>query len=387
MKDMKQRQRSSCGNIQKTGRNSYQVRIFLGKDATGRRVYSSKSIRGTRKEAEKFLQARMHEKETGRLCLPTAQTLNEHLDHWLERIVKFSVRKVTKEGYEAKLDAYVRKGIGVRRLVDIKPLHIQNLYGEMLERGLSPKTVRHLHNILSPAFQNAVKWNVLQRNPCEVIQLPKNTKKEMACFSPEEATRFLEYAKADRYYATFALAIETGMRPEEYLGLKWGDIDFGALRLSVRRAVVFTKGGGFEFTETKTPQSRRNIPISKEVASILKDHRRNQLERKLRLGEVFIDLDLVFPSEIGTPTQTGNLNRRHFKKILKNAGLKEIRLYDLRHTMATLLLLRGINPKVVSERLGHSSISLTLDTYSHVLPSMQLDATSQLEEVLFRQVK
>nr|MBA2494669.1 site-specific integrase [Acidobacteriota bacterium] len=164
----------------------------------------------------------------------------------------------------------------------------------------------------------------------------------------------------------------------------WKDIDFEQKALSVRRAIVWKrKGGGFTFTEPKTKKSRRSIPISNSVINALKTHRRNQLEAKLKLGAAYENLDLVFASEVGTPIQPKNLLDRHFRPLLKKAGLPSIRLYDLRHTTATLLLSAGENPKVVSERLGHASIVLTLDTYSHVLPTMQESATNKLEKMMF----
>lgn len=208
-------------------------------------------------------------------------------------------------------------------------------------------------------------------------------KTEMNYFTPEETGRFLQAAKDDKYFAVFLVAIETGMRPEEYLGLQWKDVDFDNKVLSVRRAVVICKGGGFIFTEPKTKKSRRSTPLSNSVINALKTHRRHQLEERLKLGGSYRNFDLVFASEIGTPLLHQNLTRRHFKAIRDKAKLPKIRLYDLRHTTATLLLSAGENPKVVSERLGHASIVLTLDTYSHVLPTMQKDATDKIEKLMF----
>ncbi len=205
---------------------------------------------------------------------------------------------------------------------------------------------------------------------------------EMMYFTPEETAKFLDAAKGDKYFPVFLLAIETGMRPEEYLGLQWKDIDFQNKILSVRRALIVKKGGGFIFTEPKTKKSRRSIPISNSALNALKTHRRNQLEERMKLGANYENFDLVFASEIGTPLLHGNLLRRHFKPIRDKAGLPKIRLYDLRHTTATLLLSAGENPKVVSERLGHASIVLTLDTYSHVLPTMQKTATDKIEKLM-----
>jgi integrase len=253
----------------------------------------------------------------------------------------------------------------------------------MISAGYSAKTVRHVHNVLAPELKQAVKWRLLSQNPCDLCELPRIVKKEMNCFTPEETSVFLEAAKFDRLYAAFVLAIETGMRPEEYLGLQWKDVDLVNGALSVKRALVLLKGGGFVFTEPKTKQSRRSLPISKALISALKDHRKTQLEARMKIGHVHKDHDLVFATELGTPINYRNFDQRHFKKIIRSAGLRQIRLYDLRHTTATLLLSKGVNPKIVSERLGHASIVLTLDTYSHVLPSMQREATEHLETMMF----
>jgi len=215
-----------------------------------------------------------------------------------------------------------------------------------------------------------------------LCELPQMVKTEMMYFTPQETAKFLDVAKDDKYYSVFLVAIETGMRPEEYLGLQWKDVDFDNNSLSVRRALVVKKGGGFIFTEPKTKKSRRSIPISNTVKKALKAHRRKQLEEKIKLGAAYENLDLVFASEIGTPLLHGNLLRRHFKPIRDKAKLPKIRMYDLRHTTATLLLSAGENPKVVSERLGHASIVLTLDTYSHVLPTMQKTATAKMEKIM-----
>lgn len=205
----------------------------------------------------------------------------------------------------------------------------------------------------------------------------------MRCFTPAEAKRFLEAAKGSKHYAVFLIAIETGLRPGEYLGLQWKDLDLDNRTLAVRRSVKFREGGGFYFTEPKTSKSRRSIPLSANAVAVLREHRHRQLEYKMKNRDFFRDNDLVFANEIGDPIRIENLRKRHFEKIVKQAGLEMIRLYDLRHTTATLLLAAGLNPKVVSERLGHSSVVLTLDTYSHVLPTMQQDATEKLEKLMY----
>jgi len=160
------------------------------------------------------------------------------------------------------------------------------------------------------------------------------------------------------------------MRPEEYLGLQWKDIDLQEGIVAVRRAVKIQKGGGFYFTDPKTKKSSRSIPLSVSLSTILKKHRRDQLDDKMKIRDCYQENDLVFATDIGMPILAGNLTKRHFEKVRVIAGLSKIRLYDLRHTNATMLLASGVSAKVVAERLGHSSVVLTLDTYSHVLPAM-----------------
>jgi integrase len=211
-------------------------------------------------------------------------------------------------------------------------------------------------------------------------------RKEMQALSPDEATRFLKEASKDRWAALFSLALSTGMRPEEYLGLQWKDIDFEKGTATVQRALVWlrNKGAGWIFSAPKTSRSRRSIPLPASVLRALQAHKRHQAEERLKVGAEYQNHDLVFASREGTPIMIRNLLRRHFKPILKRAKLPQtIRLYDLRHSCATLLLAANEHPKVVSERLGHASVILTLDTYSHVLPSMQQAATDKLESILF----
>ena len=176
------------------------------------------------------------------------------------------------------------------------------------------------------------------------------------------------------------------MRSEKYLSLQWKDIDFDKCTATVQRALVWRKGGGFMFCEPKTAKSRRTVPLPKSILPKLKEHRRRQLEHRLKLGAAYEKHDLVFASEVGTPLNYRNLTLRHFEKILERAGMKGAGfvLYSLRHSCATLLLSAGENPKIVAERLGHTSVKMTLDTYSHVLSDMQQTATDKLETMLYR---
>lgn len=372
-----------AGQLIKRGENTWYVRVFLGRDTNGKRKYFNKTIHGTKKDAQKFLNAKLREKDLGELIEASSVSLNEYVDKWLSEIAKHRVKENTFDRYQAIAETYIKKYIGQTRLCDLEAYQIQKFYNALQEKELSPRTIRYAHTVLSSALKQALKWRMIKHNPCDLCELPKLKKVEMKYLNPNEAILFLEVAKDNKYFALFLLAIETGMRPSEYLALKWSDISFENKSLSVKRAVVKKKGGGFIFSEPKTNKSRRNIPLSKEAVKELRKHRTRQLEYRLKIGENFNGLNLVFPSDVGTPIQHRNIVRRHFKPALKEAGLPDIRLYDLRHTMATLLLSAGENPKIVSERLGHASVTLTLDTYSHVLPNMQENATNKMEKMLY----
>lgn len=372
------------GQIIKRKDKTWLVRIFLGRDANGKRKYFNKTIHGSKKDAQKYLTAKLREKDLGIFVEPSSIGLDEYLDSWLEEVAKPRLEESTFTSYETILRSCIKPKLGSKRLSDIQAYEVQKLYNDMKKQGLSSRTVQYAHFVFSSAMKQAIKWKMLMQNPCELCELPKLEKIEMKYLSPEETKRFLDTAKDSKHFVTFLLVIESGMRPQEYLSLQWKDIDFEQKALSVRRAIVWKrKGGGFYFKEPKTKKSRRSIPISNSAINALKIHRRKQLEERLKLGADYQNFDLVFASQVGTPIQPKNLTDRHFKPLLIKAEIQNIRLYDLRHTTATLLLSAGENPKVVSERLGHASIVLTLDTYSHVLPTMQESATKKLEKMMF----
>lgn len=307
-------------------------------------------------------------------------TVAEYLDRWLET-AKQTVSERTHNDYKNLLKLYVRPMLGEKRLTKVRPLEVQEVVNEMGNRKLSAKTVRYAHMVLSRAFKQAVRWNLMTSNPASFVELPKYVRPEMQALSPEQAKLFLKKAAKDEHGLVFEVALVSGMRPQEYLGLQWSDVDLKAGTAMVRRALVRrVKGGGWFFAEPKTPKSRRTIPLPFYLVRKLQTHRRRQAEWKLKRGAKYQNNELVFATPKGSPLSMRNLERRHFKPLL--VQLPDIRLYDLRHTCATLLLAAGENPKVVSERLGHASIVLTMDTYSHVLPTMQKSATERLTAIL-----
>lgn len=280
----------------------------------------------------------------------------------------------------------VRPRIGQLRLSDIRIQDVQNVYNEISASGSSANTVHHVNAPLSMAMKKAVELDYLIKNPCDFTQLPPLDRKETRAFSPQQSLLFLELAKDNKHGLVFEFALISGMRPEEYLSLQWSDIDFFSHTASVCRALVWLQGGSYKFSEPKTKKSRRTISLPEDLILKLKAHRKRQLEHRLKFGQAYQNLDLVFASNIGTPLNYRNLTLRYYDKILEQAGLDKegFVLYSLRHTCATLLLASGENPKKVADRLGHSSVRTTLDTYSHVSAEMERSSSEKLSAMLYR---
>jgi integrase len=375
-----------AGQLIRKGDRKWLVRVFLGRDGqTGQKRYFSKQITGTKKDAQNYLNKVLHSIDDGVFVAPSKDTVGEYLDEWLKNSARQKWSDRTYRDYTNQIDRHVRSSLGLRKLSALQPLDIQELYTTMAVKGLSPRSIQIIHNILNSALKQAVKWRLLSRNPAQYVDRPKQVRREMMAFSPEEASRFLEAARHDTYYTFFSLALDTGARPSELLALQWKDIDLEQATVTIQRTLDYPEYGGvFQFIEPKTSRSRRQIRISSTNILNLREHRRIQSELRLKAGPNWHNFDLVFSTSEGKPIQRRNILRRHFKPILKKAGLSTtLNLYSLRHSCATLLLTAGVNPKIVSERLGHASIVLTLDTYSHVLPSMQQAAADKLENLLF----
>ncbi|HEX8278115.1 MAG TPA: site-specific integrase [Segetibacter sp.] len=370
------------GSIYKRGVNSWQVKLFIGVEPDGRRNIHSATIRGTKKDAEQYLNKLVQEIDQGTYIDTPVITVDEFFNKWLESVSRLRTTERTSDGHESIYKRYFRKAIGGKKLNKLNVLDIQKVYTEMQGKGLSPVTIRHAHSVINCALKQAVKWNLLSRNPAELVELPRLERKERRVLSPEEARRFIEASEEIKHGLVFEFALLTGMRPEEYLSVQWKDLDFDSCTVQVRRALV-RHNNKWSFQETKTSKSRRTVVLPVSLIQKLKAHKTKQLEHRLKVGSFWQNYDLVFCHEFGTPHSIPNLTYRYFRPILEKAGIPQIRLYDLRHSHATLLLMAEENPKVVAERLGHSTVVLTLDTYSHVLPTMQRKATDKLEKILF----
>lgn len=366
-----------AGQIVKRGERNFIVRVFIGRDATGTRKYMNQTVKGTKKAAQALLNRLLREQDTGVLVEPARMSLDEYLDHWLSTSVKPRVRTRTLRNYTDTLRLYVRPRIGSRRLGDIKAVDIQAVYSEMQENGLS-SMVRLTHTLLKGSLTQAVKWQMIARNPADYVDLPKRKPTGKArALSKSEVESFLGATARSKWHVFFHLMVATGLRPSEALALTWKDIDLGKGTLTVQHSLGWLKGEKrFVLNDPKTASSRRTLPLPYGLVKLLSEHMTAQFD----IGFT----DLVFTTRAGTPSHQRVIVQEAFKPALERAGLpKETRLYDLRHTHATLLLLAGVHPKVVSERLGHASVAITLDVYSHVLPNMQQEAAERLEAMLY----
>jgi integrase len=309
-----------------------------------------------------------------------ALTVGAYLDRWLED-VRNTVRQSTFEGYEYAIRPHIKPALGRIKLKDLSPAHVRWFYRERLDSGLAPATVHKLHVVLHKALKAAVADGLIPRNVTAELKLPRITREEIDPLDQDEARRLLEASRGDRLEALYVLALNTGMRQGELLALKWDDVDLERGVLRVRRTLTHS-GKAFVLGEPKSKKSRRTIRLTGGAVQALKEHLSRQLEEMERMGSLYQPGGHIFATEAGTIINPSNLRNRSFKPLLKRAGLRPIRFHDLRHTCATLLLSKDVNPKIVSEMLGHSSIAITLDTYSHVLPNMRDQAAAAMEEAL-----
>ena len=385
-----------AGQIIEKGKNKYMVRVYIGLTEEGKRKYHSKTIKGGPKEAQKYLNKVLREKDTGEFIEPSKEYFNTFIDNWLKNTAKPRISEKTYRSYEQMVRLYLKPALGDFKLSRITPDQIQKLYNDMSDRELSPRTVRYAHTVLRSALYQANKWGKITRNPADLVDLPKAERREMRALTPAEASRFMEAASYNRLKALFSLMLTSGIRPGEAFGLRWQDVDFENSRITINRTLT-RNGKGWALQEPKTSRSRRTIPIPKEVLTDLQEVKQAQeraaterkaaekwnLDKLKKLGP-YTDHGFVFATKTGEPFSTRNVIGSYFKPLIEQAGLSnDIRLYDLRHSCATLLMAAGENPKVVSERLGHASVTLTLDTYSHVLPDMQKSASDKLGGLLF----
>ena len=356
----------------------WEARVEIGwKDS--RRV--RKSIYGrTRGEVAKALRDAQTTLDQSGVLGDDSVTVGAFLNQWLTEVVAPRRELATWRGYETNVRRHIVPTIGHVRLTKLTAAMVQRLLNDLRRQGLAPRTVQYVHATLRAALNVALRWGLIQRNVATLVEPVTVKRKEVVPFTAEEARQVLDAARSHRLASFFTVAMALGLRPSEALGLTWSDIDFDRSLLQVRRALE--RGpDGYRFKEPKSRTSRRTIVPPSVCLESLKSHRIRQASDRLRAGESWHDLDLVFCSESGEPLHRSEMSRQ-FTLLLKRTSVAHHRLYDCRHTAASLLLAQGVAPRVVMETLGHSSYSLTMDTYAHVYASALRDAAAAIDRVL-----
>jgi integrase len=305
------------------------------------------------------------------LADPGQLTVADYLSRWLEHAHRPKVQPTTYFSNEPRFRLHLIPRLGHVRLAKLSPLHVEQLYAGMHEAGHSVQERHKCGKLLRAALAHAVRTGVMSNNPALRVPLPRAPKREMHVYDAEQATKFLAAARVDRLYGLYVLALDTGCRQGELFALTWPDFDFTTGSVLVQRGLEEIKGR-HRLKEVKTAHARRRIDLSKFAQGVIHEHRKRMLAEGHIDGPVFCD-------SRGGWLRKSNVQRTSFELIIKRAELPKIRFHDLRHTCATLLLLGDVNPKIVSERLGHSTIQLTLDTYTHVLPTMQRKAAERMD--------
>jgi len=366
----KRRRGNGEGSIYQRADGRWAATITIGYDAKGKRrrrvVYGK-----TKKECQEKLTKLQASKLDGTLVEPTKMTVAAYLERWLDDAVKPSVRHTTWRLYKLLVEKHICSHIGAVMLTKLTPLHVQGLYSSMAAAKASARMRQLAHAVLRRALNQALKWGLVARNVCDAVERPRAPKRDILALTDTQVGQLLKSASGDRLGALYVLAVATGMRQGELFGLQWSDIDLDQRKLQVRHGLIDVDGR-LELAEPKTAKARRQIDLPDFAVQALRNH------KALLVAEGHDDVTLVFCDSSGGPLRKSNVIRKSFKPLLKRAGLPNMRFHDLRHTSATLLLSEGTHPKVVQERLGHSSIALTLDTYSHVLPTMGREAVDRL---------
>jgi integrase len=352
------------------------IRFDISVDENGKR--KQKAIGGfkTKREAEKALAESIAKVEKGEYFETSQSTLKEYLDYWMETYAKQNVAPTTYERYGFFVQDL--KPLWNIKLNAIKPFHVQNYYSKLIDEGKkSNSTILKIHRFLHLALKHAVKWQIVLNNIADAVTPPKAEKVEMKVWDSKTANQFLDLIKDEPIYMAVLLAIHTGMRRGEICALRWRDID-------LKKGVIYVQNnlqkvnGKLELVSPKTKKSQRTIVLIRATIKELKKYKKMQKKSKV----ISISNDFLFVWPDGTLIYPSYFTDK-FKELVKRHSFPEIRFHDLRHTHATMLLQQGVNPKIVSERLGHSNISITLDTYTHVSDTIQKDAVEKLDS-LFR---
>ena len=377
------------GHLRKRAKGSWTIVVDAGKDAeSGRRQQHWHTVRGTTRDAQRALNEMLVAIDKASYCKPSRLTLGSWLTEWLDSYIATHVTPRTQESYRSIICRHVLPALGLIPLNQLQPRHLQDYYAKALtvgradgKGGLSARSVLYQHRILSEALDNAVRMGMLARNVADFADPPRPSAKKMRTMSPEEIMRFLDTAHQTSYYVFFSTLLCTGLRRGELLALRWPNLDLDQAVLHVVETAFRLGNGEYVTKEPKTKHSRRAVSLPRSLVSLLRAYRTDQRHLRAKVGAGLADDGFVFAHADCSPLNPNAITLA-FKRIVRRAGLGHIRVHDLRHTHASLMLKAGVHPKVVSERLGHATVGITLDTYSHVLPGLQEAAAERFDQVL-----
>ncbi|WP_293909900.1 site-specific integrase [Deinococcus sp.] len=372
----------------------WKAAVVVGQNEDGtldRRWISGKTQAEVQEKLRGF-QADMH---AGTVADTEGLTVTEFMTRWADHKEREGLKPNTVQSYRDTVRLYITPHIGAVKLEKLRPLDVERLLSRMQKSGKSAVNRRYALRILSMALRQAVRWQMLPRNVADVVSPPKAERPEMKVWTPEQVATFLDAAQVHRLYAAFYLSLMTGMRRGEVLGLQWADLDFERARLNVRNNLVEVHRDGvpgktqagkatvssvsIELQTPKTAASKRTVALSPGTLSKLREHQARQAAEQSAAAEAWQGPGYVFASELGGPTNP-NYFYDQFKKLAKGAGLPDIRLHDLRHTAASLMIRRGVSPKVVSDRLGHTDPAFTLRVYTHLYDEQREEAAFDLSD-------
>jgi integrase len=372
------------GHIRPQGDRSWSIVLDIGRDAAGKRHQKWHTAHGTKRDAQKELTRLLNQVESGGYVDSGRLTVAKFLERWLKDYARPNVTARTFQGYESIVREHLTPALGQYRLDKLQPIQIQAYYSTATSPGyrkgggaLSPTTVLQHHRVLREALKHAVRWQILARNPADAVQPPRKAQKQFDALSDERSFGIMEEAKGTRLYVPIVVALGTGMRRGEILAVRWKDVDLNSGVLSVRASLEQTSQG-VSVKEPKTAKGRRTVALPAFVVEVLRKHRTEQAKQRLALGSAFDDQGFVCQVEAGGFWHPDTFTAV-YRSFARRHGFQGVRFHDLRHTHATQLLSAGVHPKVVQERLGHSTISITMDIYSHVMPGMQEEAAAKLD--------
>lgn len=380
------------GHLEKRSDKSWTIVIDVGKDpSTGKRKRIKRAFQGGKREAEKEMARLLTELESGLMVDPSAMKVSDYLKQWFDT-AKDNLAPTTQVRYKLIINRLIEY-LGQLELQKLKPMHVQQMYSKLFsdrrdgkqhdgkDKLLSPATVLYHHRVLHKALESAVKWQLVPRNVADAVDPPKLPKQIVTALDDDNVVYLFEKAKDTPYLALLVVAVMTGMRRGEIMGLKWEDIDFDNQKIYVQRTLQYIPKQGLIFKEPKTAGSRRSVSMTPFVQEVLRKHRKKQLEDKFAAGPLWEEHGMVFCQANGKPMHP-DTPTSWFPAFCEQIKLPKVKFHSLRHTCASLLLKQGVHSKIVADILGHSSTRITDDIYSHVLPGVQEDALAKLDNLI-----